>query len=177
MTIPSTETSKEIYVNEDGITQFAISANSDGGISSGMLWADCTILYSKHNKGRMKNVYVNNVGATKINVGWKLECSDQIGSVKGFVVYYCITGHTPTRQYCLNEKRNVTFYGDRSLSYGILTGLKPFTSYTITVSVLSNNNQESLESGFLLIKTLDDGFNNILFILFVLTIIFCIRCC
>lgn len=39
--------------------------------------------------GKMKSVWIIMPYATYIEVGWKLECSDRIGSVIGFRIYYC----------------------------------------------------------------------------------------
>lgn len=154
--IPNNATSKEIYVIEnDFYYQFAISANSETS-TSGMLWADCTVIHSKH-IGKMKNVQINGVGSTFIDVGWKLECSDQIGSVSGYVIYYCAVGSDPTRQHCEGPQQNVTFYGDQSLSHGNVTGLSPYTTYILTVTVLSKYNQESQQSDALRNTTLEAG--------------------
>lgn len=135
--------------------QFAISANSLSS-SSGMLWAACTVIHSRH-IGKMKNVQINGVGSTYIDVGWKLECSDQIGSVKGYIIYYCAIGSDPTRQNCEGPQKNITFHGDQSLSHGNVTGLAPYTTYRLTVSVLSKNNQESQQSDALRNTTLEAG--------------------
>lgn len=37
----------------------------------------------------MKSVWINRIGSTYIEVGWKLDCSDRIGTVQGFNIYYC----------------------------------------------------------------------------------------
>jgi cytokine receptor domeless len=39
--------------------------------------------------GKMKSVWINRIGSTYIEVGWKLDCSDRIGTVQGFNIYYC----------------------------------------------------------------------------------------
>lgn len=85
--VPNESTSHEMRVANNKITQFAISANTHNG-SSGMLWAACTVIHNK-SMGKIKNVWINRVGSSYIEVGWKLDCSDRIGSVEGYVVYYC----------------------------------------------------------------------------------------
>lgn len=64
-----------------------------------MKWADCTVIYDK-SVSRMKNLNTSGPpGSTYIEVQWKLECGDRIGSIEGFIVYYCpIPG--PGLQYC-----------------------------------------------------------------------------
>lgn len=121
-----------------------------------MLWADCTVIHTQ-NIGKMKNVQINGVGSTYIEVGWKLECSDQIGSVKGYVIYYCPIGSDPTRQICEEPQQRVVFYGDKSLVRGNVTGLAPYTTYMLNVSVLLKNNQESKQSDPLRNTTLEAG--------------------
>jgi hypothetical protein len=37
----------------------------------------------------MKSVWIIRIGSTYIEVGWKLDCSDRIGTVQGFNIYYC----------------------------------------------------------------------------------------
>jgi hypothetical protein len=39
--------------------------------------------------GKMKSVWINRIGSTFIELGWKLDCSDRIGTVQGFNIYYC----------------------------------------------------------------------------------------
>lgn len=80
--------------------QFAISANTIHG-SSGMSWAACTLIHNQ-SIGKMKNVLISNVSSTFIELGWKLDCSDQIKNVEGFIIYYCpiITPRDPT---CLGK--------------------------------------------------------------------------
>lgn len=87
MVVPNNTLTTIKNVEKDKIFQFAISANTLYS-SSGMLWAACTVIYNK-NMGKMKNVWINTVGSTFIDVGWKLDCSDRIGSVEGYIVYYC----------------------------------------------------------------------------------------
>nr|CAD7434957.1 unnamed protein product [Timema monikensis] len=76
-----------VTVPDDRIYQFAISANAKKS-SSGMVWAACTVI---HNKGisKMKSVWINRIGATHLQVGWKLDCSERIGTLKGYRIYYC----------------------------------------------------------------------------------------
>lgn len=145
--------------------QFAISAVSSTS-SSGMVWAGCTVIDNNTNR-KMKNVQINGIGSSYIDVGWKLECSDQIGSVKGFIVYYCTVGD-PKSQTCKGPELNKTFYGDQSRSNGNVTGLTPYTTYMLSVSVLSKNNDESLRSKQLRNTTLEAGWTVLFHVLWFL---------
>lgn len=87
-TVVSVNTTEyNISLDESQSPQFAISANSNIG-SSGMIWATCTLTHNQ-SIGKMKTVWINNVGSNFIEVGWKLDCSDRIMSVDGFIIYYC----------------------------------------------------------------------------------------
>jgi hypothetical protein len=81
--------------------------------SSGMVWASCTVLHNKSRRnifylyinliflifnmciffflvvGKIKNVWVNIISSTHMELRWKLDCSDRIGAVLGFRIYYC----------------------------------------------------------------------------------------
>lgn len=91
--------------NEKKVYQFAISANTESS-SSGMVWASCTVL---HNQvlSKMKTVWINRIDSDSIEVGWKLECSDRIGIVEGFKIYYCPIV-APLNVQCKEPQRNVT---------------------------------------------------------------------
>lgn len=39
--------------------------------------------------GKIKNVWVNMIGSTSMELRWKLDCSDRIGAVLGFRIFYC----------------------------------------------------------------------------------------
>lgn len=120
-----------------------------------MLWAQCTVLYST-NTGKMKRVWINRVGSTYIEVSWKLDCADRIGSVGGFIIYYCpITSRVQLQ--CEGEKQNVTFLGDANVFGGNITNLRPYTTYSLTVAVFTKNNSYSQESDALSNTTLEAG--------------------
>lgn len=136
----------------DKIYQFAISANTEAG-SSGMVWASCTVI---HNKviGRMKSVWINNIGSYFIEVGWKLDCSDRIGIVEGFKIYYCpIKG--PLDLNCKpNTKFNTTIKADSHTIHGVINNLQPYTTYMLAVAALTKGG-ETLHSEPLYNTTLE----------------------
>lgn len=135
MHVPKTKFVYNITVPDSRkVYQFAISANTDRA-SSGMIWASCTVL---HNKvvGKMKTVWINHIDSTVIEVGWKLDCSDRIGIVEGFKIYYCPIV-SPYNLNCKGPKLNTTIKADLSTIRGEVRGLKPYTTYMIAVAVLT----------------------------------------
>lgn len=149
--VPSTATIKTIEVPDNKIYQFAISANTKNG-SSGMVWASCTVI---HNKvvGKMKSVWINSIAATSIEVGWKLDCSDRIGTVQGFNIYYCPI-ISPYNLSCKEEELNKTVLGDPQTIRGRVTDLKPYTTYMVAVAVITQSG-EGLQSEPLYNTTLE----------------------
>jgi cytokine receptor domeless len=94
----------------------------------------------------MKNVWINNIGPRFIEVGWKLDCSDRAGMVTGFLISYCpIFG--PQHIVCREPKQNVTVMGDPSTIRGTIWDLRPYTTYMVSVAVLTKSGagQFSLE--------------------------------
>ncbi|KAK2586334.1 hypothetical protein KPH14_010628 [Odynerus spinipes] len=141
MTVPD---AKKVY-------QFAISTNTKRG-SSGMVWASCTVI---HNKvvGKMKSVWINRIGSDFIEVGWKLDCSDRIGIVEGFNIYYCPIV-SPYNLNCKSPKLNTTIRADPHTIHGIVNNLKPYTTYMLAVAVLTKSG-EGLHSDPLYNTTLE----------------------
>ncbi|CAL7946416.1 unnamed protein product [Xylocopa violacea] len=135
----------------DKVYQFAISANTQKG-SSGMVWASCTVI---HNKvvGKMKSVWINRIASDFIEVGWKLDCSDRIGIVEGFNIYYCPIV-SPYNLNCKGPKLNRTIRADPHTIHGIVNKLKPYTTYRLVVAVLTKSG-EGLHSDPLYNTTLE----------------------
>lgn len=147
--VPSNVTIRNMTVEDDKPYKFAVSANTDTG-SSGMVWASCTILYNKPIQ-KMKNVWVKKVGSTYMELAWHLDCFDRNGLVVGFRVYYCPVQHKGPE--CKSAHQNVTIH-DAQQSSANLTGLRPYTTYSVAVAVLSSGG-ESLPSEPLLNVTLE----------------------
>lgn len=120
------------------VYQFAISANTVDR-SSGMMWASCTVI---HNRvvGKMKIVWINHIESTRIEVGWKLDCSDRIGIIEGFRIYYCPI-ISPFKRTCRSPKLNTTITADESSVRGSVNNLTPYTTYMIEVAVLTKNGE------------------------------------
>nr|XP_023020185.1 cytokine receptor-like [Leptinotarsa decemlineata] len=135
------------------IYQFAISANSETS-TSGMTWAECTIIANK-NVGKMRNVWITQVGSTFIELGWKLECTDGIRTVTGYVIEYCPIKSTQHKDCTENKRRNVTIEGNKSTQSGRVENLKPYTMYLITISVKLSNSTYSHSSDTMRNTTLE----------------------
>ncbi|XP_017887788.1 uncharacterized protein LOC108629550 [Ceratina calcarata] len=122
------------------VYQFAISANTEKG-SSGMVWASCTV---KHDKvvEKMKFVWINRIGSDFIEVGWNLGCSDRIGIVEGFNIYYCPIV-SPYSQNCKGPKLYTTIKAGPHTMNGIVNNLTPYTTYMLTVAVLTKSGEGS----------------------------------
>uniref|UniRef100_A0A2S2NC68 Cytokine receptor n=1 Tax=Schizaphis graminum TaxID=13262 RepID=A0A2S2NC68_SCHGA len=169
MHIPSSESCYNITVSDHmKIYQFAISANSQStpktGVtsvyqptytSSGMVWASCTVL---HNKivGKIKNVWVNMIGSTSMELRWKLDCSDRIGAVLGFRIFYCPVVSI-NNSACKEPMLNKTVSGEMAQdSRGIasITDLKSYTTYMVTIALITKHG-EGLHSDPLLNTTLE----------------------
>lgn len=135
----------------DKVYQFAISANTNKG-SSGMAWASCTVIHTKV-LGKMKSVWINRIGSDFIEVSWKLDCSDRIGIVEGFNIYYCPIV-SPYVLNCDGPELNTTIRADPHTIHGIVNNLKPYKTYMLTVAVLTKSG-EGLHSDPLYNTTLE----------------------
>ncbi|XP_024884406.1 uncharacterized protein LOC112462719 [Temnothorax curvispinosus] len=133
------------------VYQFAISVNTERG-SSGMIWSSCTVI---HNKvlGKMKSVWINRIGSHFIEVGWKLDCSDRIGIIEGFNIYYCPI-MSPLNVNCNGSMLNSTIKADARTIHGTIDNLKPYTTYMLNVAVLTKSG-EGLRSDPLYNTTLE----------------------
>ncbi|XP_056647147.1 cytokine receptor-like isoform X1 [Diorhabda sublineata] len=119
--------------------QFAIAANTENG-SSGMRWAECTVL-NNGTLGKIRNIWINSVGPNFIELRWKLDCSDIISEVIGYVIYYCKTPDRilPETGCGKDEIKNFTVPGDLKLQSATLPNLEPYTSYELALSIKSTN--------------------------------------
>ncbi|XP_050425934.1 cytokine receptor-like isoform X2 [Adelges cooleyi] len=165
--IPRLESSYNVTVNNNQNYQFAISANSQSparrsfaslyhngqSSSSGMVWASCTVL---HNNivGKMKSVWVNMIGSTFMELRWKLDCSDRIGAVLGFRIFYCPIVSI-NNSACKEPQLNKTVNGETAQGgRGNITMLKPYTTYMVMIALITKHG-EGLHSDPLLNTTLE----------------------
>jgi hypothetical protein len=124
---------KKVELPSSDVYQIAVAANS-GKISSGMLWASCTVLHDKV-VSKMKIVNVNRaIDSNSLKVNWHLDCSDKVGIVTGYKIYYCPVNSVDSD--CLNGKDQHIKVG--ALMHNVeLHNLTPYTLYRIGVSVLT----------------------------------------
>ncbi|XP_046745303.1 cytokine receptor-like [Diprion similis] len=136
---PNTKTYNITVPDETKLYQFAVAANTDRG-SSGMAWAPCTVI---HNSviGKMNSIWVNNVDSSLIEIGWKLKCSDRTDSVNGFILYYCPIEKPKYHNNCKGSKLRKIVPGDRNTIRGVVDGLKPYTTYMLSIAVLTKNGE------------------------------------
>ncbi|CAD6201388.1 GSCOCT00000191001.2-RA-CDS [Cotesia congregata] len=152
--VPKNTTIYNITVpSPEKVYQFAVSANTEKA-SSGMVWASCTVIHNKVSS-KMKSVWINTIGSDVIDVGWKLDCSDRIGVVEGFVIYYCPIV-SPKNSTCREPKQNTTIRADPLMMRSTVTGLKPYTTYKITIAFWTKTG-EGLESEPLYNTTLESA--------------------
>lgn len=133
------------------VYQFAISANTRTG-SSGMVWASCTVMHDKM-LGKMKSVWINRIGSYFIELSWKLHCSDRIGIVEGFKIYYCPIV-SPYNLTCRESMLNTTITADPHTIHGIIDNLKPYTTYMVCIAILTKSG-EGMQSDPLYNTTLE----------------------
>lgn len=151
--VPKNITSYNVTVHNEDNYQFAISANTKHG-SSGMVWFSCTILpMNGGGIGKMKNLWIDHLGPTFIHLTWRLGCPDVSGAIKAFKIYYCPI-MSPVQLICKEEQKELTIY-DPGASEGNVTSLKPYTTYMLTVSVVTKHNSNSLQSEKLYNTTLE----------------------
>ncbi|KAK0096530.1 hypothetical protein PV326_005230 [Microctonus aethiopoides] len=120
------------------VYQFAISSNTPEG-SSGMVWASCTVIHDGV-IGKMKSVWITQRGSNSITVSWKLDCSDRIGNVEGFNIYYCPIV-SPRNLKCKEPKKHTKIPAGPRTTSGVITNLKPYTTYMINVAVVTKSGE------------------------------------
>lgn len=140
--------------NPSKVYQFAISSNTER-TSSGMVWASCTVIHNKVTS-KMKDVWINSIGSRSIEVGWKLDCSDRVGIIDGFNIYYCPI-ISPYKLQCQeNTKKNITIVAGPHTIHGTAHELQPYTTYMLYVTVLTKFGEGS-NSDALYNTTLEDA--------------------
>ncbi|XP_032682299.1 uncharacterized protein LOC116849327 isoform X2 [Odontomachus brunneus] len=153
--VPKNTTMYNVTVsNPSKVYQFAISTNTEQ-ISSGMVWASCTVIHNKVTS-KMKDVWINSIGSRSIEVGWKLDCSDRVGIIDGFNIYYCPIVSPYKLQCQENTKKNITIVAGPHTIHGTARELQPYTTYMLYVTVLTKFG-EGTSSDVLYNTTLEDA--------------------
>lgn len=150
--VPPHLTSYNVTVNDSEIYQFAVSANTDRH-SSGMIWSSCTVIPMNGGIGKMKNIWIDSLGSRYIHVSWKLGCSDHIGGIEGFKIYYCPIV-SPVEWSCKEEERVLPIEKHRDSAN--ITDLQPYTTYVLSVSAITKHNSDTLQSERLFNTTMED---------------------
>lgn len=102
----------------------------------------------------MKNLWIDHIGSTFMEVNWKLDCSDRIGNPTGFKIFYCPI-ISPIEPVCKEKEKEQTVMGAMDYGQGNVTGLRPYTTYMLTVSVITKHKGSSLQSDRLYNTTLE----------------------
>lgn len=126
VTVNSSILIKNITLPTTDLYQFAVAANADHGISSGMIWATCTILSNKV-VSKLKNVKVTHVRQTHVEVEWMVDCSDR--HVLAYKVSYCVMGSPDPDEPCSGENKFVNTTA--TSKNAVLADLKPYTYYKV----------------------------------------------
>lgn len=155
--VPSNVTSYNVTVKEHQVTQFAIAANGYHG-SSGMAWVQCIVIHNE-TQGKIHSVYVNQIGSRFIELHWNIDCKDGIGTVKGYIIYYCKTKGTLNK--CYGPEHNMTIEGDGKTDSAVINNLDPYTTYRMTIAVISKRGRFSEQSEALYNTTYEDAPNKV----------------
>lgn len=111
------------------IYQFAIAVNGVN-TSSGMSWADCTVL--NESGFQLRQTHFVDVKPRYITLKWELECI-RMGTIKSFEVKYCKIPILEAND-CPNGSAQYKIFNNTDNSFGTVngllnvTGLKPYTS-------------------------------------------------
>lgn len=150
--------------------QFAISANSRRLVSngtnsyhqtncnsSGMVWESCTI-QNNITARKVENVWVSVISSTFIGLRWNIECTDRIGLVGEYQIFYCAVA--ATKNYICNgsmlSKTMTREAAQKDGGFTLLTNLEPYTTYIVSIAI-NTNYGKGIHSDPLLITTLGLG--------------------
>ncbi|XP_063699805.1 cytokine receptor-like [Culicoides brevitarsis] len=120
-------------LEQNGSINFAVSTNN-GKSSSGMVWAMCTAAQSS-DIGKIKTIWITQIGSSHMELKWKLDCMyDSI--VKGYEIKFCPIRDPVTLECKEKSQKNITI--NQTANNYTLTGLKPYTTYKIVLSMFSD---------------------------------------
>ena len=138
MKVGAEHRSVNITLPSNHFHQFAVSANSEGTMSSGMAWTTCTVL---HNKvlDKLNPVVVEKIEARRMRISWHLDCSDRVGIVTGYQISYCAIENEDPSSKCIsnsgktNAMQNLETADDSNKAW--ISDLEPWTYYKVSVLV------------------------------------------
>ncbi|KAF2896650.1 hypothetical protein ILUMI_09524 [Ignelater luminosus] len=136
---------------DDAIHQFGISANSETS-SSGIVWNTCANIQN-NGIGNLKNVWINKVYPTSIEITWRSQCLDN--NVKSFLVYYCDVVNK-TNNTCKGEYENVSIHINPGTNKANISGLKPEETYFVRAAIASGQFRKSQRTYTHLITSTSD---------------------
>lgn len=132
----STNIKNVSHLSEIESYELGVSANRQK-LSSGIVWASCSVIREQGTD--MKKVIVVHKGPSNLYISWKLECSNRIGVVSGFLIEYCASDDRCSDNFvCGSDKQSKIIEGGANRSYN-LTDLMPYTNYAIFISIISNS--------------------------------------
>ena len=141
--------SVNISLPTNHVYQFAVAANLQPLMSSGMVWTSCTIL---HNKvlGRLKPVAIEKVESRQMLISWHLDCSDRVGVVTGYQISYCAIPNDDTTSRCIanlegsTKMLNLETTADSNQAW--IENLEPWTFYKVSVLVKTRGGSSKLST-------------------------------
>ena len=105
--------------------QLAVAAHSDSGSSSGLVWADCTVVAGRVVSSVAGLRVEPGAGPAELLVRWTQPCGARGGVVLGYTVQWCEGSQCSNATTAETETR--------------LTGLAAWTEYNVTVTVRTEN--------------------------------------
>lgn len=123
---------------------FAIAANTNNS-TSGMVWATCIVPYNG-TLNKMKKITLIATSKSSIRVSWRLDCSERIGIVTGFNIYYCPVSVNDTASPCIGSEKNKFVNGSHE-EKSVIENLMPFTYYKVVVAAVTRAGEGEHSNG------------------------------
>lgn len=79
--------------------------------------------------GKLKTVSVDVAEQSEMKIRWRLDCSDRVGIVTGFRVYYCPVAEPSDSAECAGPHKQVDTKPDKETVW--IKDLKPWTYYKV----------------------------------------------
>ncbi|XP_015374599.1 PREDICTED: cytokine receptor-like [Diuraphis noxia] len=174
--VPSSEFRSNVTIfnyKDNNFYQFAISSNRRRLLSNGtnnynkiywnssgmveMVWESCTI-QNNLSARKVENVWVDLISSTFIGLRWNIDCTDRIGSVGEYQIFYCAVVST-NNYICNGSMLSKTMSREAAQKDGgfiLLTNLEPYTTYIVSITI-STNYGKGIHSDPLTITTLGLG--------------------
>ena len=112
----------EVAVEGEGRVRLGVALAEGGG---GIVWSECTVVEGRVAEMALRQLEVWPVSSSRLGLTWALGCSEGAGVVEGFLVKTCREAGQ-----CRETRLGSLPTDDREVS-----GLLPFTLYTVTVAL------------------------------------------